>query len=271
MGINWSAALAAVTGVACTVAGHVAVPSAAVAAPSVSAARGSAPGEVSTRVVGGLAAPRPYPWMVWLSVGCGGTLITRRHVLTAGHCVANTTGAVTVRAGAAHLRETAVRARAVAVRRAPRFTAATKGHDWAVLTLDRALPYAPVPLSVNPVTAASTLLVLGWGAVREGGPKQRELRVARIPFVADGACARVYQRLGIRLLRGQMLCAGNLRGGGVDACQGDSGGPLVRAVAGRWEQVGIVSWGYGCARVGYPGVYTEVRTFRAAILAATRS
>ena len=39
---------------------------------------------------------------------------------------------------------------------------------------------------------------------------------------------------------------------------------------GGWVQVGIVSWGLGCARDGYPGVYTQVSTFRKAIRAATR-
>ena len=40
-----------------------------------------------------------------------------------------------------------------------------------------------------------------------------------------------------------MICAGKA---GKDSCQGDSGGPMVDS---EGKQVGIVSWGYGCAKV----------------------
>jgi secreted trypsin-like serine protease len=43
-----------------------------------------------------------------------------------------------------------------------------------------------------------------------------------------------------------------------------------RTEDGRWVQVGIVSFGLGCARQAYPGVYTQVSRFHAAIAAATR-
>ena len=51
-----------------------------------------------------------------------------------------------------------------------------------------------------------------------------------------------------------MICAGEA---GKDSCQGDSGGPMTCS----GKHCGIVSWGYGCAAAGYPGVYAETSNF----------
>ncbi|XP_039268979.2 A disintegrin and metalloproteinase with thrombospondin motifs adt-1-like isoform X2 [Styela clava] len=71
----------------------------------------------------------------------------------------------------------------------------------------------------------------------------------------------------------RMLCANSaMKRPVVDACRGDSGGPLTKMVStpkgGRyWVQVGIVSWGLGCAHqrpnnYTIPGYFTNVFSIR---------
>ena len=87
-----------------------------------------------------------------------------------------------------------------------------------------------------------------------------------MPTIPDAECAAAYRRAGVELVQDESICAGRR---GVDTCQGDSGGPMVRRDRlGRWVQVGIVSWGVGCGRAAYPGVYTQVSHFAADIRAA---
>ena len=63
-----------------------------------------------------------------------------------------------------------------------------------------------------------------------------------------------------------MMCAGYDEGV-LDACQGDSGGPMIWRgdENSPYTQIGIVSWGQGCARKGYPGVYTRCSFLTAGI------
>ena len=66
---------------------------------------------------------------------------------------------------------------------------------------------------------------------------------------------------GVRI-SAEQICAGDPMGRKRDSCQGDSGGPLIKvAVNGCPYQVGVVSWGFGCARPGVPGIYTRVSAY----------
>ncbi|HEY7271867.1 MAG TPA: serine protease [Actinoplanes sp.] len=224
-------------------------------------------------VVGGdMAMAGQFPWMVRLSMGCGGTLIAPRVVLTAGHCVEGTgpDAGIGVTAGVVDLKAPdAITARSTAVLRAPGFRTETRGDDWAVVALDRAIDRPTIELTRGGAGDKGPFVVMGWGLIREGsGRQEQQLRYATVSAVPDADCAADYRRAGVGLVAEDSICAG---GHGVDTCQGDSGGPMVRRDrSGRWVQVGIVSWGLGCARDGYPGVYTQVSTFRAAIKAAAR-
>ena len=71
------------------------------------------------------------------------------------------------------------------------------------------------------------------------------------------------------LIEGRRIGKYRLRQG--EQVQIGTGGPLVRRDAsGTWIEVGIVSFGYGCARPGYPGVYTQVSTYTSTIAATAR-
>ncbi|WP_436493577.1 trypsin-like serine protease [Actinokineospora sp. HUAS TT18] len=245
---------------------------AATAAHAAAAPPPSEPGDITPQVVGGtLAAKGDYPWLVHLSMGCGGAMYTEQLVLTAAHCLDGTgpDTSIGVIYGVVDRQDPArITRTSTYVHSAPGFTGVTTGKDWALVKLNSPIVgAATLPIATTTAYNNGTFDIMGWGGTSEGGNSvNRYASKAQVPFVDDTACSA--QASYPNLVKSDMLCAG-YKAGGVDTCQGDSGGPMVRRDANNnWIQVGIVSWGSGCARPDKYGIYTEVSTFAAAIAAA---
>ncbi|MCX4905174.1 trypsin-like serine protease [Streptomyces sp. NBC_00878] len=225
-------------------------------------------------VVGGTrAAQGEFPFMVSLSMGCGGSLLTQQIVLTAAHCVDGTGNntSITATAGVVDLQSTTgrVRVRSTKVYQAPGYdpTGEVGGKDWALIKLAQPINLPTLKIATTTQYNTGNFNVAGWGRIREGGPTSRYLLKATVPFISDASC-KANGGLYDNLVPGEEICAG-FQQGAIDTCNGDSGGPMFRRDnAGAWIQVGIVSWGDGCARPNAPGVYSEVSTFASAITAA---
>lgn len=223
------------------------------------------PDDVFPMIVGGTpAAQGEFPWMVRLSMGCGGALYTPTLILTAGHCV-NATGnntSITITQGAVDLQDPN---RTIRTSNYVHKAGTASQQDWALIRMSQPINGVPLlKLATDTSLHNGMFTVAGWGAASEGGSQQRFLLKADVAFITDTQCASASGYSG--LVPNEEICAGNWANGGVDTCQGDSGGPMFkRNAANEWIQVGITSWGIGCARPQAPGVYTEVRFFAAAI------
>ena len=111
------------------------------------------------------------------------------------------------------------------------------------------------------------MTVTGWGSLEEDSTKHPNiLQEVTLPVITNAECKSkydVYVNNGIRygdLITSRTLCAGYPHGG-KDSCQGDSGGPGIWRDSGRTYLIGVVSWGIGCGRPEFPGVYTRVTAY----------
>ncbi len=238
--------------------------------------------EFEGQVVGGKVVPNgKYPFMVALLDNrasgnargkqfCGGTLTDLNSVLTAAHCVSGTSSRpLRVTVGRTVLSSSQGQFRKVSrIFVHPRYNARNSTRDAAVLKLNKPVrgikPIRPAGSNQNFLEKKGTsAIVAGWGNTKAqpatgfsgGSNYPNRLREARVSVRSDSYGKSSY---GSEFVSSLMVAAGKT---GKDTCQGDSGGPLFKKVSGQYRQIGITSFGYGCAASGYPGVYSEVNNY----------
>ncbi|XP_070070654.1 uncharacterized protein teq isoform X4 [Drosophila takahashii] len=232
------------------------------------------------RVVRGNVAQRGrHPWQATLrtrgrggisSHWCGAVVISKRHLLTAAHCLYGTSkAAYFVRVGDhyANIAESS--------------EVDTYIENWYIhgdfrkgthMNNDIALVVLKTPLRfsdyVQPICLPdkNTELVQdrkctisGWGSIKSGvSTPAQVLGSAELPILADHVCKQpnVY---GSAMSEG-MFCAGSMDES-VDACEGDSGGPLVCSDDDGETLYGLISWGQHCGFKNRPGVYVRVNHY----------
>jgi hypothetical protein len=209
------------------------------------------------RIVGGTPAGiNEFKFFASLDVGCGGSLIAPGIVLTAAHCAGNIR---TVRIGSSIANSGGVVKSVTASCMHPNYQSFTLANDYMLLKLDSPVDinqYPPIQLNNNSTIPQTNqiLTVIGFGATSEGGYGSNNLLKVNVPANSHQQCSQQYGRM---IVESVMFCAGEIWGG-KDSCQGDSGGPIFEIRGGKAVQVGIVSFGIGCARPNKSGVYSRV-------------
>jgi len=224
------------------------------------------------RIVGGRPAKDgevPYiislqrkGWSGGWSHSCGGSILNENTIITAAHCV---DGAA---ASSLQIRYNTLRhatgGELVAIKTVkghPNYNSRNIDNDVAIiitakpLTISGNVGVVVLPDQGSDLAGGTQVTVSGWGTTSQGGSLPAALMTVDVPSVSREKCREQY---GQEDITDQMVCAG-IDAGGIDSCQGDSGGPLVQK--GTNKQVGVVSWGYGCAQPGKSGVYANVGSF----------
>ncbi|XP_065283434.1 serine protease 33-like [Dermacentor albipictus] len=255
-----------------------------------------------SRIVGGRDAyDGEFPWIVSLRINgqheCGGTIIGKRWILTAAHCLQRATlRNLRVRVGEYHLYQAELghSSQDLAPEKLllhPLFGQPKRlSNDIGLLRLASDIPMGafavpaclPSPSDRSLYAAGKNGTVAGWGYVRElrldsfkdeslSAYMTDVLQKVEVQLMTNGQCNGLYSeaKKSIRVSREQ-LCAGH-KEGKKDACTGDSGGPLMVLANNTYVAIGVVSGGIGCARPLLPGLYTRITSYMSWIMSHLRS
>lgn len=235
--------------------------------------------DVSARIINGKEATGGnWPFMAALvsrnvnaydGQFCGASFIGERYVLTAAHCVeGNSREDLDVVIGVSNLSSSQAAQHRYAVENIyvhQYYNSVATGNDIAIIELVEK-PSESVVNLVDGYTRGNLndgqmLTVMGWGDqdASDGYSSKSELYQVNVPLVNQYQCNSV-PYYGYSFIGNDAFCAG-YSDGGYDSCQGDSGGPIVVSTNGVYEQLGIVSWGEGCAQANAYGVYTNISHF----------
>ncbi|GJQ74457.1 hypothetical protein Trydic_g21327 [Trypoxylus dichotomus] len=219
------------------------------------------------RIVGGTSVNiAQFPYQISLLFNnnhiCGAAIVSATWAVSAAHCVVGmTVSNFGVRSGSS-IRNSGGNVNSVSrIIAHASYSSSTLDFDIAVLQISGTFALGAtgvntigLPPAGSRPAAGTNSVVSGWGATSEGGSAANQLQAVTVPIVSQAQCRAAY---GTSAITDRMICAG-FPEGGRDACQGDSGGPLVVGNT----LVGVVSWGRGCARPNFPGVYACVGNLR---------
>ncbi|MGV9312137.1 S1 family peptidase [Streptomyces sp. NPDC003691] len=186
----------------------------------------------------------PYAMLLTTSDGsqaCGGTLVAPTKVLTAAHCVDDTTATtMKVIGGRTELASTKGTVRAIrSVALHPRYDQRGLVNDVAVITLDKAMPYASLPVAGPKdkalYTVGSTAKAVGWGMIARDTQATR-LKSASLKLSPIAQCDPFTDSTDSLAKK---VCGTPPAGTQNSICRGDSGGPLVAG----GKVIGVVTTG----------------------------